>query len=99
MTGKQTEGRSELYVDDLRYRLDDFAKAFNVEVRQLTPADVQDFMRRAKASARGASTTIGGHCGRSFVSVRPGVAFAGSGIARRCRQAEGILGGHRGIHR
>ena len=27
---KRAEGRSELYVDDLRYRLNDFAKAFNV---------------------------------------------------------------------
>jgi len=38
---KQTEGRSKLYLDDLRYRLEEFAKAFNVEVRQLTPADVR----------------------------------------------------------
>jgi integrase len=41
---KKAEGRSKLYLDDLRYRLDDFAKAFNVEVRQLTPADVRDFL-------------------------------------------------------
>ena len=49
---KQAEGRSRLYLDDLRYRLDDFAKAFNVEVRQLTPADVRDFLNELKFSAR-----------------------------------------------
>ena len=36
----------------MRYRLDDFAKAFNVEVRQLTPADVRDFLNKLKFSAR-----------------------------------------------
>jgi integrase len=49
---KRTEGRSKLYLDDLRYRLDEFAKAFNIEVRQLTPADVRDFMSGLKFSAR-----------------------------------------------
>jgi integrase len=49
---KQAEGRSKLYLDDLRYRLDGFAKAFNVEVRQLTPADARDFMNGLKFSAR-----------------------------------------------
>ena len=49
---KQAEGRSKLYLDDLRYRLDDFAKAFNVEVRQLTPADIRDFMNGLRFSAR-----------------------------------------------
>lgn len=49
---KRAEGRSELYVDDLRYRLNDFAKAFNVEVRQLTPADIRDFMNGLRFSAR-----------------------------------------------
>ena len=49
---KQAEGRSKLYLDDLRYRLDDFAKAFNVEVRQLTPADVREFLSGLRFSAR-----------------------------------------------
>ncbi|MGB9277312.1 MAG: tyrosine-type recombinase/integrase, partial [Terrimicrobiaceae bacterium] len=49
---KRAEGRSELYLEDLRYRLDDFAKAFNVEVRQLTPSDVRDFLNELKFSAR-----------------------------------------------
>ena len=49
---KRAEGRSEVYVEDLRYRLDDFVKAFNVEVRQLTPADVRDFLGELKFSAR-----------------------------------------------
>jgi integrase len=49
---KRAEGRSELYIEDLRYRLDDFGKAFNVEVRQLTPADVRDFLNELKFSAR-----------------------------------------------
>jgi integrase len=49
---KRAEGRSELYLDDLRYRLDDFAKAFNVEVRRLTPPDVRDFLNELKFSSR-----------------------------------------------
>ena len=49
---KQQEGRSRVYLGDLRYRLDDFGKAFNVEVRQLTPADVRDFLNELKFSAR-----------------------------------------------
>lgn len=49
---KVAEGRSKLYVEDLRYRLDEFSKAFNVEVRQLSPADVRDFMNGLQFSAR-----------------------------------------------
>jgi integrase len=49
---KKAEGRSELYLADLSYRLDEFAKAFNVEVRQLTPEDVRDFFNGLKFSAR-----------------------------------------------
>ena len=49
---KRAERRSELYLEDLRYRLGNFAKAFNVEVRQLTPADVRDFLGELKFSAR-----------------------------------------------
>jgi integrase len=49
---KKAEGRSELYLADLSYRLDDFAKAFNVDVRQLTPEDVRDFFNGLKFSAR-----------------------------------------------
>jgi integrase len=49
---KRAEGRSELYLDDLRYRLGDFSHAFNVEVRQLAPADVRDFLGELKFGAR-----------------------------------------------
>ena len=35
---KRAEGRSKLYLDDLRYRLKGFAEGFNLEVRQLVPA-------------------------------------------------------------
>jgi integrase len=49
---KRTEGRSNLYIVDLDYRLDAFSKAFNVEVRQLTPADIRDFMGTLRFSAR-----------------------------------------------
>jgi integrase len=50
--GKRAEGRSELYLRDLRYRLGRFAGAFHVEVRQLTPDDVRDFLSALKLSAR-----------------------------------------------
>jgi len=49
---KRAEGRSQLYIEDLRYRLDYFARAFNVEVRQLTPVDVRDFLNELKFGAR-----------------------------------------------
>ena len=49
---KRAEGRSELYVADLRYRLGGFAQAFNVEVRQLAPGDVRDFLAEVKLGAR-----------------------------------------------
>ena len=44
--------RSAVYLKDLGYRVGAFAKAFNVEVRQLTPQDVGDWLDGVKLSAR-----------------------------------------------
>lgn len=52
VTEKKAEGRSELYLTDLEYRLGQFADAFSVEVCQLTPQDVRDFFKGLKFSAR-----------------------------------------------
>jgi integrase len=49
---KKAEGRAELYLTDLEYRLGQFASAFSVEVRQLTPENVRDFFSALKFSAR-----------------------------------------------
>jgi integrase len=52
LNAKRAEGRSELYLADLRYRLGRFASTFHVEVRQLAPEDVRDFLSELKLSAR-----------------------------------------------
>lgn len=44
--------RSDLYLKDLTYRVGSFAKAFNLEARQLTPQDVADWLCALKLSAR-----------------------------------------------
>ena len=44
--------RSAIYLKDLGYRVGTFAKAFSVEVRQLTPQDVSDWLAGLKVSAR-----------------------------------------------
>jgi integrase len=49
---KRAEGRSELYLADLRYRLGRFASAFHVDVRQLAGDDVRDFLNAGNLSAR-----------------------------------------------
>jgi integrase len=49
---KLAEGRSGLYLADLRYRLGEFAGTFHVEVRQLVPDDVRDFMAELKLGPR-----------------------------------------------
>jgi integrase len=45
---KQLEGRSQVYLTELRHRLGNFARAFHVEVRQLSPDDVRDFLNGLK---------------------------------------------------
>ena len=82
---KRAEGRSELYLEDLRYRLDDFAKAFNVEVRQLTPADVRDFLNELKFSARSFNNHRRALADVLQLLSKPRMAFTGSGLARRHR--------------
>ncbi|MDD5350753.1 MAG: hypothetical protein PHQ12_11135, partial [Chthoniobacteraceae bacterium] len=44
--------RSAVYLKDISYRVGAFAKAFNMEVRQVTPQDVLDWLTELKLSAR-----------------------------------------------
>lgn len=44
--------RSVVYLKDIGYRVGAFAGAFNVEVRELTPQDVADWLHGLKLSAR-----------------------------------------------
>ena len=50
---KIAAGRSGLYIKDIAYRLGKLSRAFNVEVRQLSPRDVADFLEGMKLQARG----------------------------------------------
>lgn len=52
IVAKRTEGRSEAYINDLCYRLGAFAKAFHVEVRQLAPDEVREFLADGKLGAQ-----------------------------------------------
>jgi integrase len=45
---KRSEGCSQVYLTELRHRLGSFARAFHVEVRQLSPDDVRDFLNGLK---------------------------------------------------
>jgi integrase len=49
---KRSEGRSKLYLDDLQYRLGDFAEAFSLDVNQLNANDVRDFFQALDFSPR-----------------------------------------------
>jgi integrase len=48
---KCNEGRSELYLSDLRYRLGEFTRAFHVDVQQLGADDVRDYLAARNLSA------------------------------------------------
>ena len=48
---KRNEGRSELYLSDLRSRLGKFTRAFHVDVRQLAAEDVRDYLGARNLSA------------------------------------------------
>ena len=48
---KRNEGRSELYLSDLRFRLGKFTRAFHVDVRQLAADDVRDYLAARNLSA------------------------------------------------
>ena len=50
---KIAAGRSSAYTKDIAYRLGKLSRAFNVEVRQLPPKDVADFLDGLKLQARG----------------------------------------------
>ena len=50
---KIAAGRSSAYLKDIAYRLGKLSRAFNVEVRQLPPKDVADFLNGLKLQPRG----------------------------------------------
>ena len=49
---KRGAGRSSVYLKEIRYRLGSFAKAFNLEVRQLVAQDVADYLEGLKLHSR-----------------------------------------------
>ena len=49
---KVLAGRSAVYLKDIRYRLGGFAKAFNLEVRELVAQDVADYLEGLKLHSR-----------------------------------------------
>ena len=49
---KIAAGRSAVYLKDIRYRLGGFAKAFNLEVRELAAQDVADYLEGLKLHSR-----------------------------------------------
>ena len=49
---KTGAGRSAVYLKDIRYRLGGFAKAFNLEVRELVAQDVADYLEGLKLHSR-----------------------------------------------
>ena len=49
---KIVAGRSAVYLKDIRYRLGGFAKAFNLEVRELVAQDVADYLEELKLHSR-----------------------------------------------
>jgi integrase len=55
---KKAAGRSAAYLRDIAYRLGGFAKAFNVEVRQLPPQDVADYLGKLKLQPRGFNNQV-----------------------------------------
>ena len=59
LDARRAEGRSKLYIVDLRHRLGRFAQAFNIEVRQLSPDDVRDFLSGPQVGPRSGITTTG----------------------------------------
>ena len=49
---KKAAGRSAVYLKEIRYRLGSFAKAFNLEVRELVAQDVVDYLEGLKLHPR-----------------------------------------------
>jgi hypothetical protein len=54
---KIAAGRSAPYIKDIAYRLGKLSRAFHVEVRQLSPRDMVDFLDSMKLQARGFTTS------------------------------------------
>ena len=52
LDAKRTEGRSMLYLTDLRYRLSSLTAAFHIEVRHLSTGDVRDFLDELRLGPR-----------------------------------------------
>ena len=50
---KSGAGRSAVYLKDIRYRLGGFAKAFDLEVRELVAQDVAEYLEGLKLQSRG----------------------------------------------
>ena len=50
---KRGAGRSSVYLREIRYRLGSFARAFNLEVRELVAQDVADYLEGLKLQPRG----------------------------------------------
>ncbi len=49
---KSGAGRSAVYLKEIRYRLGSFAKAFNLEIRELVAQDVADYLEGLKLHSR-----------------------------------------------
>jgi integrase len=49
---KKAAGRSDAYLKEIKYRLGGFAKAFNLEVRELVAQDVADYLERLNLHPR-----------------------------------------------
>lgn len=49
---KQTNGRSKLYLTDLKLRLDRFATSFKCPIHTVEPAEIQRFLNNLKVSGR-----------------------------------------------
>ena len=69
--GLSGQGGAPYYLKDIRYRLGGFAKAFNLEVRELAAQDVADYLEELKLHSRSLDKgPFSRCCGRSFASVR-----------------------------
>jgi len=55
---KTDANRSAVYLRDIAYRVGGFSKAFHVEVRELSPQDVADYLAALKVESRSFNNTI-----------------------------------------
>lgn len=95
---KKAEGRSRLYLDDLRYRLDEFAKG--VQRRgSAAHADKRAGLHERAAIRRALFQQSPAHVA-DVLQLLSGarMALEGNGFAGSCWKTEGAGGGHRGFH-